>query len=60
MHQDVEVFFERRALLERIDTDHRRVDRQRAGADAQHGSTACQVVEQQHPVGDPQRVVVGQ
>src|SRR5205814_211823 len=60
VHQHAEVLLEGRALLERIDADHDCVGRQRARSDAHHHAPARQMIEEHHPVRDPERVVVGQ
>ena len=48
------------ALGDGLDAHHVRVGRQSAGADAHHHTSAGHVVEQHHPVGDHQRMVIGQ
>ena len=59
-HDDVEVHVHQLARVRRAEADHGRVGRQRPGADAEHRAPARQVVEQDHALGHPQRVVVGQ
>ena len=59
-HDDVEVDVHQLARVGRVEAEHGRVGGQRPGPDAEHRAPARQVVEQDHPLGDPQRVVVGQ
>jgi hypothetical protein len=47
-------------LATHLDAHHEGVRRQRAGAATEHDPAPRQVVEQHHPVGEHQRVVVGQ
>ena len=46
------------AGLGRVEPDHDRVGRQRPGPEAEHEPAPGEVVEQDGPLGDPQRVVV--
>jgi hypothetical protein len=57
---DVEVEVEQLARVGRVQAEHGRVGRQRARPDAHHHAPAREVVEQHHPLGHPQRVVVGE
>ena len=43
-----------------LDAHHEGVGRQRAGAHAEHHAAPGEVVEQHHPVGQHQRLVVGE
>src|SRR3954453_10509726 len=59
-HDDVEVRVHELARVGRAEADHRRVGRQRAGADAEHRAPAGEVIQEDHALGHPQRVVVCQ
>jgi hypothetical protein len=58
LHDDVEVDLEQLARVGRAQAQHRGVGRQRARPDAHHRPPAREVVEQDHALGHPQRVVV--
>jgi hypothetical protein len=57
---DVEALLHHPALLVRVDAEHARVSGELTGADAEHHPTAREVVEHHDPVGEHQRVVVGE
>ena len=48
------------ALVHRVDPHHEGVRRQRTGTHAEHHAAPREVVEQHHPIGEDQRVVVGE
>ncbi len=60
MHHDLEVLLEQGSHLRRFEAEHRGVGRQRSGTDTEHHPSSGEVVEQDHPFGHPQRVVVRQ
>ncbi len=63
LHQrddDVEAFLHAAAQLGDGNADHRRIARQRAGADAEHRAAARHMVELRHRFGEHEGVVVGQ
>ena len=57
-HDDVGPLGEQLAGLALVEPDHGRVGRQRARSEAEHEPAAGQMVEQDGPLGHPQRVVV--
>ncbi len=60
VHEDRGVLLQGVPLLARLDTDHVGIRAQRAWPQAEHGASPCQVVQEHHPIGHPQRVVVRQ
>ena len=59
-HDRLERLLHHVALLGGVDAHHHRVRRQLSGPDAQHRAAARQVVEEDHAVGEHQRLVVGE
>ena len=59
-HHDVEIGLEQFAGIGRCEADHRRVGGQRSRSHAADNAAVGEVVEQHQPVGDPQRIVVGE
>ena len=58
-HDDIETFLEQRPRLRRVEPEHERVGRQRTGTHTEHEPPAGEVVEEDGPLGDHERVVVG-
>ena len=59
-HHHVEALFHHPALLVRVDAEHPRVGGELTGPDAEHHPAPGEVVEHHDPVGQDQRVVIGQ
>ena len=59
-HHNIHIVFEQRSHLWWFKTKHCGIGGQCTGAHAHHDSPACQVIEQHHALGYPERVVIRQ